>query len=272
MVATNAALASGGITHCCLRCGLRMFFFERRPIGVVAGALDNVQFDNLLLEQTQAPSGKALRGRREGQRDQFCFRRAVENSPRGGVRVVFAGQHRLEPFLDQLAPGPLDSGDAGVQRRGDPAVAPAFTRIRYVRLQQDARLRQQLGGTLAFANQLVELIAFLRVEPDHVFLDGNLFPGHELPPSLPCRDRDLEIPVMINDGGDSAGMRSRRSKQRASIRKPASSASRPSLPIRPGNGFLPNGRFARSAISPRRSEWEQPSPMRGGMPFSRWSA
>src|SRR5258707_4567261 len=26
MVATNAALASGGITHCCLRCGLSMFF------------------------------------------------------------------------------------------------------------------------------------------------------------------------------------------------------------------------------------------------------
>src|SRR5438034_1238887 len=105
MVATNAALASGGITHCCLRCGLRMFFL-------------------------------------------------------------------------------------------------AFARIRYVRLQQDARLRQQLGGTLAFANQLVESIAFLRVEPDHVFLDGNLFPGHESPPSLPCRDRDSEIPVMINDGGD----------------------------------------------------------------------
>jgi hypothetical protein len=35
----------------------------------------------------------------------------------------------------------------------------------------------------------------------HVFLDGNLFPGHESPPSLPCRDRDSEIPVMINDGG-----------------------------------------------------------------------
>jgi hypothetical protein len=70
------------------------------------------------------------------------------------------------------------------------------------RLQEDARLRQQLGGTLAFANQLVESIAFLRVEPDHVFLDGNLFPGHESPPSLPCRDRDSEIPVRINDGGD----------------------------------------------------------------------
>jgi hypothetical protein len=26
-------------------------------------------------------------------------------------------QDRLEPFLDQLAPGPLDRGNAGVQRR-----------------------------------------------------------------------------------------------------------------------------------------------------------
>jgi hypothetical protein len=71
---------------------------------------------------------------------------------RGRARTLTAINRRL-------APGPLDSGDAGVQRRGDPAVAPAFARIRYVRLQQDARLRQQLGGTLAFANQLVESIA-----------------------------------------------------------------------------------------------------------------
>ena len=84
MVATNAALASGGITHCCLRCGLRMFFFSVRPdCSLSLAQLDNVQFgDNLLLEQTQAPSGKAFRGRREGQRDQFCFRRAVEKSAR----------------------------------------------------------------------------------------------------------------------------------------------------------------------------------------------
>ena len=161
-----------------------------------------MQFDDLLLEQAQAPMGETLRGRREGQRDQFCFCYAVENPRPGGVGIVFAGQDRLEPFLNQLPPGPLDRGDAGVQRRGDPAVAPAFARIRYVRLQEDARLRQQLGGTLAFANQLVESIALLRVEPDHVFLDGNLFPGHESPPSLPCRDRDSEIAVMINDWGD----------------------------------------------------------------------
>src|ERR1700687_5701449 len=142
MLATKAALASGGITHCCLRCGLRMFFL-RPPDRVVAGALDNVQFDDLLLEQAQAPTGETLRGRREGQCDQFCFCYAVENPRPGGIGIVFAPQHRLEPLLDQLASGPLDSGNAGVQRRGNPAVAPAFAEFRYVRLQQDAGLRQQ---------------------------------------------------------------------------------------------------------------------------------
>jgi hypothetical protein len=33
--------------------------------------------------------------------------------------------------------------------------------LRYVRLQQDARLRQQLGGTLPFADRLLELGALL---------------------------------------------------------------------------------------------------------------
>src|SRR5580692_9148383 len=74
----------------------------------------------------------------------------------GRIGIVFTGQHCLEPFLDQLAPGPLDIGDAGVQRRGNPAVAPAFARIRHVRLQENARLRQQLRRTLTFADQVIE--------------------------------------------------------------------------------------------------------------------
>ena len=72
---------------------------------------------------------------------------------------------------NQPAPGPLDSGDAGVQRGGNPAVAPAFAELRYVRLQQDAGLRQQLGGTLAFADQLVELGVFCRAQPHYVLLE-----------------------------------------------------------------------------------------------------
>src|ERR1700683_4796856 len=131
-----------------------------------------------------------------------AHRRLIENPRPGGIGIVFAPQPRLEPLLDQLAPGPLDSGDAGVQRRGNPAVAPAFAELRYVRLQQDTGLRQQLGGTLALADQLVELGAFLRAQPHYVLVDGNLFPDHESPPSLPCSDRESEVADIFNDGSD----------------------------------------------------------------------
>ena len=169
-----------------------------------------MQFDDLLLEQAQAPTGETLRGRRECQGDQLCFRRAVENAWTGGIGIVFTPQHRLEPFLDQLAPGPLDSGDADVQRRGNPAVAPALARIRHVRLQENARLRQQLRGTLTFADQFIELGTFLRAQPHYVLLDGNLFPGHESPPSLAATEIQ-KLPSFSMTGATSKPLRPRMS-------------------------------------------------------------
>src|SRR5208337_277899 len=59
---------------------------------VVAGLLDDVQFDDLLLEQAQSPTREPLGRRRPGQGDQFRLRRPVENPRPGGVRIVFAGQ------------------------------------------------------------------------------------------------------------------------------------------------------------------------------------
>ena len=158
-----------------------------------------MQFDDFILEQAQGPFGMPLRGWPACQRDQFCFRHAVENPRPGGVRIIFAGQHGLEPFLDQLAPGAKDIGDAGIQRLGDPAVAPALARLRHVGLQQDAGLRQQLGRTLALVDQVIELRAFVRAQPHNVFLDGNLFRGHESPPALASRHRDSENRVRFND-------------------------------------------------------------------------
>jgi hypothetical protein len=60
----------------------------------------------------------------------------------------------------------------------------------------------RLRRTLTFADQLIELATFLRGQPHYVFLDGDLFPGHESPPSLACGDRDSEVAVIFNDGGD----------------------------------------------------------------------
>src|ERR1700730_10885145 len=61
---------------------------------------------------------------------------------------------------------------------------------------------QQLRGTLALGDQLVELGVFFRAQPYYVLLDGNFFPDHESPPSLPCSDRDSEVAVIFNDGSD----------------------------------------------------------------------
>src|ERR1700730_3183451 len=64
------------------------------------------------------------------------------------------------------------------------------------------------------------------------------------------------------------GMRSRLSSLQRLTRKPVCFGSPPFSRIPPVNGFRRNGRYARSRTSPRRSAWELPSPMHGGMPFS----
>src|SRR5271165_6161589 len=142
MAATKPALASGGITHCRLRWGLSAFFLSPSD-RVVAGLLDDVQFDNFLLEQAQAPTGEPLGSRRAGQSDQFRLRGPVENPRPGGVRIVLAAQRRLEPFLDEPTPGTTDRVDTRIQCHRDRALAPPFARLRHVRLQEDPRLRQR---------------------------------------------------------------------------------------------------------------------------------
>jgi hypothetical protein len=74
--------------------------------------------------------------------------------------------------------------DAGVQRLGDPAVAPPVASLRHVRFQENAGSHQQMLRALALADQRLEPSPFLLAQPDHVLLDGNLFAGRESSPSL----------------------------------------------------------------------------------------
>ncbi len=137
-------------------------FFESPSDRVVAGLLDDGQFDALLLEQARAPTSEPLGSRRAGRSDQFRRRRPVENPPPGGVRIVFALQRRLQPFLDESRPETADIVDAGVQRRRDRAVAPTFPRLRHVRLRQDTSLRQQSRRALARVGQSLQPLALDR--------------------------------------------------------------------------------------------------------------
>jgi hypothetical protein len=108
---------------------------------------------------------------------------------------VFALQRRLESLLDQLLTRASDIVDAGVQRRRDRAVAPAFTRLGNVGLEQDARPRQHSRRTLASVNQSFEPLALLGAQLHHVLLDRNLLLRHESSPSpLSRRQRFRKTP------------------------------------------------------------------------------
>jgi hypothetical protein len=71
--------------------------------------------------------------------------------------VSGASSHSARVTADWLAglrrtvAGVLQPGTStGITGNAASWVAPAFAELRYVRLQQDTGLRQQLGGTLAF--------------------------------------------------------------------------------------------------------------------------
>ena len=77
----------------------------------------------------------------------------------------------LETFLDKLPSRSLDSGDARIQRLGDPAIAPPLAGFRNIGFQQNTRFRDKLGRTLALADKLIELAPFLPAQIHHIHLE-----------------------------------------------------------------------------------------------------
>ena len=157
MVATNAALAWAESP---LQIAMRLddVFFSVRPIVLSLARSTMCSFDDLLLEQTQAPSGKASGAgervsaisfasaapskiRRRAELELYLRANTASNPSSTSWRLVHARQWRCWC---------LDGAAIRLSLQPSPA-------SRYVRLQEDARLSQQLGGTLAFANRLVRV-------------------------------------------------------------------------------------------------------------------
>jgi len=108
------------------------------PDRIVAGALDDVQFHDGLLQQLQRPPLATLGRWRTGQGDQFRFRGPVEDARSGRGWRVLADQDGLEAFFHQLLAGPGNRIGAGIEGLGNPTVTPPVACFRGVGLQQDA--------------------------------------------------------------------------------------------------------------------------------------
>ena len=114
---------------------------------------------------------------------------------------MLTGQDGLEPFLHQLLAGPGNRGDANIQGRGDLTVTPSFASLGGIGLQQDACFYQLVCTVFALTDQHRELFALLVAELHDILLYGDLFRGHESPPSVWCGRIDSEIRHKINDVG-----------------------------------------------------------------------
>ena len=120
-----------------------MFFAS--PDSVVAGAIDNLQFDDELFQQLQRPRLAILWRFGTAQRDQFGFGGTVKDALSGRGWRMLAHQNGLKPFFHKLLAGPSNRIGADIEGSRDLAVAPSLTSIQGVSLQQDASLGQLTG-------------------------------------------------------------------------------------------------------------------------------
>jgi hypothetical protein len=74
---------------------------------------------------------RPLGGLEQSQGNQFGLFLAVKNPGNRRRCSLLAAQHRLEAFLRQLLPHPVNHGNAGVQSLDNPTIAPAFTGFRH---------------------------------------------------------------------------------------------------------------------------------------------
>src|SRR5262245_34267931 len=122
MAATNAALAWGGMTHCCLSHGLRSFFLA--PATPSPGRWPRPPPTRPTGRPTPSWSiGLPLGGRRAGQGHQPGLLPAVELAvlPVGRPLLV---QRRVQAFGGELLPHAGDGHAADAQGGGDALVGP----------------------------------------------------------------------------------------------------------------------------------------------------
>jgi hypothetical protein len=145
--------------HCRLRCGLSAFFQQAAHRLVRDGVLDDLQLDQLVSQQAQAPVGLAGRRLCTGAGDEFGFLYALQLAHVcARRRAVVEG--RLQPLFDVLFAHPRARRRADLDRLGDRLVRQTRSVGALVRLQQDARMRELAGRLRAGSEQAFQGGAF----------------------------------------------------------------------------------------------------------------
>jgi hypothetical protein len=179
--------------------GLKEVFFSVRPI--VLSLTRPTMFSSTTLYSSRR---NVHRARPLGGSEQASAVSLASPAPSKMRGLAEAGERfgvstALEPFFDQLLTNAGDSHEAGVQRRGDLAVAPSFPCLAGIGLQQDPRPGQLPRRVLATLDQRIQTLSLFRTELHDILLYGDLFRGHESTPSLRYGAIDSDILLNVND-------------------------------------------------------------------------
>jgi hypothetical protein len=161
--------------------------------------IDDGEFDDLVLQQAQAPACASLRRLGTGQRNQLGFLLAIENAGYRRSRALFAAQDSLKTLFHQLLAHPVNHRRAHIQSPNDPAIAPSRPALRDIGLQQYPRLQQPSRRALSLPDQRLKLFAFLGAQPHNVLLYRNLFRRHDdNPGATHCPGSESPIGPKVN--------------------------------------------------------------------------
>ena len=133
-------------------------------------SLDDLQFHDLVGQQTDAPAGVSRWRLRAGQRDQPRLGLTIKDRLDRRGRALLAAKHRLQPFFHQLAAHAGNHRFVAVQSPHNAIICPAFAQRALVGLEKNARLQDRSGRRLALGNHRPKMRTFLAREFDNIFL------------------------------------------------------------------------------------------------------
>ena len=134
-----------------------------QPHRLVGQRVNHAQFNHPIRQQAQIPVVVALGGLAAGQGDQVGLATVIQLAVPVGLGPV--PERPVQPILGE-APLEAEHRALGhVQGLGHPRRRPALTG-----LEQDARPGRNPGRTLPRPDQMLQLVAFLRRQPDGKFL------------------------------------------------------------------------------------------------------
>ena len=177
-------MASGAITHCCLRCGCRKFFLAS------GRSCCRSPCRRCSIRPPSPPEGagsiwRIPRAALRRQRDQRGFRRAVELPRPSRYGLYGRGQNRLETFHDERLAGPARTVALLVSNGSAIRLSlHASPKSETSAFNKNPRSRHQLRrNACPCPRNSSSCFRSSATEPHNVLLDADFLQSHELSPS-----------------------------------------------------------------------------------------